>query len=1450
MSFIELNRTFVSIPKDHEFGNDDFNLAFSYKTENIYWSDIVKKERVVILAEAGSGKTEEISDVTCRLRLDGIMAFFLRLEHLCDDFDTSFEKGDLSEFQQWLTSGEEAYFFLDSVDEARLQGPSQFEKAIRKLAVQLGNHKQRARIFITSRPSAWRAKTDLELIQTQLPYFSNKKQPQDELSLTEASNELTSNLKELEVHSESTKVESSIYGLQPLDEGQKRIFAESWGVSDSNRFLAAIEKSEADIFSNTPQDLIELMEFWNANGAISNRAEMIHYSIKSKLDEEPERASALPLSSDNAMSGAKRIAAAATFLRKNRILVPDQSHDSDIKHESIDIKRVLNDWDDKECQALLLRPVFDVAVYGTVRFHHRSTREYLTAQWLFDLLQAGVSRRSIEGLLFAERYGEQVTVPSLRPVLAWLILWDDRIRERTVNTSPEVLIQGGDPSALPTEVREGLLRDFCQHYSGQRTSHLSFDIAELRRFAHPDLGNVINELINKYANHDEIVELLLRMVWQGGISDCSEVAFINANDSKASEYRRTTAIRALSAGGSSEQKRRFVASVIDDAELGNENIIDDVISHFAPQYLDVSSVLTLLARIKNRDRYSVSALYYYLAEYVRFKCPAGSLIEFVGGALTFLKHEPVIEKRFFELSEDYQWLLPVVSVAVERVIKEVPSDALKPESLEVISLSQASRSYDVYHPSDLSLDKLIAESPELNKALFWFDVELARKQRDKKKNERVVEYWQANTLDNFWRFDSNDFESVLDDVRSKKLLDDRLVALSLAFNIYTHNDRGNARRRAMWRAVKGESELESKLSILLNPPPMDKEQRTWRREESGWKRKAREREEKEAENRKGWVKWLREHVDVLRDNSIAEKGSVWDDATSYLLDVLREKTTDSGHWAQSYWQALIQEFGQDVAEAFRDGCIEYWRKYIPEVRSEGMGNPNHTPYAVIVGLSGLGMEIKHNGHWPCYLSESEVELACRYAVRELNGFPDWLQSLHQKFPDIVEHRLLQEVKWEFAEFDGEQPSCYMFSHVTRVDWLRPSFVESIIELLKTYEPSHDKTVEEALGIVLASDDLDVNDLLKMIETKLASTETLSRKAMWYAAWTALKAGQGIAALDERLSQLDESTEATELAMLYITSLVGGRRSSPISSHFKDYQKVENLTTLIKLMHQYISHSEDINRSNGGAYSPTLRDNAQDARDFLFRLLKDIPGKETYLAMLDLAQTHPQESARDWYAVHAKQRAEEDTEQGAWIVDDIASFTRDADKKPQNNRELFDLAVSRLNDLKDNLEGGDLSNAELLAGTHEEVKHRVYIGAWLRENSSGLYTVPQEEEMADAKKPDIRFHQQEIGAPVPVELKVADNWSANKLLERLKNQLCGQYLRDVRSNCGIFLLTYCGNKKWKHPETGKKIEFLELLKLLEAKAEDILHASSKIEAVEVIGIDLAKRNQIVQVGIDI
>jgi hypothetical protein len=195
----------------------------------------------------------------------------------------------------------------------------------------------------------------------------------------------------------------------------------------------------------------------------------------------------------------------------------------------------------------------------------------------------------------------------------------------------------------------------------------------------------------------------------------------------------------------------------------------------------------------------------------------------------------------------------------------------------------------------------------------------------------------------------------------------------------------------------------------------------------------------------------------------------------------------------------------------------------------------------------------------------------------------------------------------------------------------------------------------------------------------------------------------------------------------------------------------------------------------------------------------------------------------------------------WSPSQVREFHDYLDRTPTNHRDLANLAVLRLLDLKYDLEDADSSVAEILLKVDQETIMRNYLSHELREKAFGRYTIAQEEELADSKRPDLRFHGVAFDAPVPVELKLADKWTGPELIERLENQLSGDYLRDKRSVQGIFVLVYLGRKQgWEVPGSANRVDFYGLIEVLQRHWASIADKYPAVDAVTAIGIDLTRR----------
>lgn len=550
---------------------------------------------------------------------------------------------------------------------------------------------------------------------------------------------------------------------------------------------------------------------------------------------------------------------------------------------------------------------------------------------------------------------------------------------------------------------------------------------------------------------------------------------------------------------------------------------------------------------------------------------------------------------------------------------------------------------------------------------------------------------------------------------------------------------------------------------------------------------------------------------------------------------MREKAERPSTWSNGDWGVLREEFGDQVALAFRDAATGYWRRYRPQLASEG-APLNKIPFSLVFGLAGLAMEARDVENWPVNLSEAEAEIAFRYALRELNGFPPWFKGLYSAFPDLVVRLTLTEVRWELAGGQGEVGRNYVLNDLSwSGQFLWPAVALGLRDIVAGSDPVSPDDLRAALAILQGSP-LPDNDLAGLAAEKVRR----NRWAPWFAVWMGVAPQKALPALEDHLTSIRVMEEASAFAMEFVTQLVGGRSSS--ASYTRDAFRTPGvLKPLYILMHRYIRWEEDINRSGGGVYTPGPRDQAQDARDQLSAMLQAVPGKEAFLALAEIAQVHPNPRSRAWFRHAAKSRAEADADGEAWSPAQVRDFDRELERTPRNHRELFDLAVARLEDLRADLEGGDSSVAPVLMRAEEETEVRNFVGGWCRDRARGRYALPQEEELADAKRPDLRFHGVGFDAPVPVELKLADKWSGPTLFERLENQLCGDYLRDARSSRGVFLLVHRGRKgAWDLPSGGRVVGLDALVQALRAHWLAISPRLPRIEDVQVTGIDLTKR----------
>jgi hypothetical protein len=124
---------------------------------------------------------------------------------------------------------------------------------------------------------------------------------------------------------------------------------------------------------------------------------------------------------------------------------------------------------------------------------------------------------------------------------------------------------------------------------------------------------------------------------------------------------------------------------------------------------------------------------------------------------------------------------------------------------------------------------------------------------------------------------------------------------------------------------------------------------------------------------------------------------------------------------------------------------------------------------------------------------------------------------------------------------------------------------------------------------------------------------------------------------------------------------------------------------------------------------------------------------------------------------------------------------------------------------------------------------------LNERSHQRYTVPQEGEIDQKQRPDLRAENPRT-CPVSLEIKWADQWTIDELLAGLETQLVGQYLRAHNSRYGIYVLGMDTRKRhWQHLTRGD-LTFDQVRGLIEHRARELTATRGDIADVRVVTVD--------------
>lgn len=1418
MNYIQLDRQFSLLPRNK---TDEY---FEYQSESIYsdklqWDSLLLEYRTVILAEAGAGKTTEFIQQAIKLEAEGKRSFFIRIEDIDKDFIESFEVGNEDFFDEWLQSKDEAWFFLDSVDEARLESPRQFDKAIRKFARQIKSAVHRCHIYISSRPYSWRFEKDESLLNTEI-FLASKHSSEDK--------KINSSLK--------------VYTLCPLNTSQIEQFCSVRSLENTESFLSEIQIYNLMSLAERPFDLENMIAKWKDDKKLGSRTEVIQHNIHScLLDKHNEdRTTQAELSRDKLEEGAQRIASIVTLTGKVNIRVPNSPRNN----ECIDASELLPEWNKNDINYLVNSAIFNDVVYDAVRFRHREIREFLTAQWFKKILNSD-NRLGIEALFIREQFREQIITPLLRPILPWLIPYDEKLKSKILQIQPEIAFEGGDFFQLSLSDRGKFLESLVNKIASSQGHSGMMHNEDIARIASQDLESKTDILIQQYSSNKDVIFFLARLAWKGNMVKCLPSLLSIALDINNDVHTRSVCIRAIMDCGDSAEQIEIWSNLNQSITTLDHRVLVELIAYVEPNAEIIQLLLTSLEKANQPDKYEPSGLMRVLSNFIG-KCNEDLLFEFLSGLSGLLFTEPFYQYEYCNISQKYSWLMKITLQIIIALLKSKSSYLCKSQIIAIlVHVRVLENEQDIIESFEHSisdevkkLEQLIPLWSELNDQLYWQSIDALRKTQDS-----ITDDWEISWMGHFWAFGINDFDRLISYIRTRSLREDKLIVFNRAFQIYSQNDKPEWMLQQLKDISTEYPMLEERLNVWLNPPLIEKSNEILELEEQRAIRKqeAVERDYQKKLARKEWIKSLTENPNQLMISYKSMDGNLTNNHI-WLMAECEVSPNDYDSRGKQYinYQVLMPIFGEEVAHKYYYEITQFWRIYKPKLNSEETIEKGSIPIKLVFGLTGLEIESRENQNFPNNLTTCEVENALRYVTWEMNGFPTWLEKMHQTFPVETISALMKEIVWSLNNTENNNLLLHdLFYHVP---WLHIGIAPQILSyLLENQMILWGNSRNYILGILL-NGDIESEQFVILAHKMLVQGESKD-KAFWYALLVDSDPANGIALLENWLVKLQK--EEAELAtQIFITQLMNKGRGDQLAINGRAgrgiIRSAKYLKQLYIIVHKYIKVEEDIDRSNSGVYSPTLRDNAQDSRYLIFQYLSEIANSESYHAIKELANQESNQSRAIWMHQIAYRIAVSCGNLEILSIDQVLDLEKSEMIHPKIHKELFYLALLKINALKDWLENGDDSPFLTWQRAHNENEMRVLIAGLLDKEAQGKYTISQEPEMANSQRPDIRFDKPNITS-VPVELKILDKqWSGNDLCERLRNQLIGDYLREETAGCGIFLLVAQHiEKKWD--VNGKRVSLAELEEALQEYWHSIAHEWPKIDSIKVIVIDLNKRS---------
>lgn len=1410
---LPLQRTF-SLAKDAENparDSQDFDYARYWQPDSplssVSWERLLEQSFCVVLGEAGIGKTTEFQDRADRLQDEGKSAFFVPLNIALDKDSLSdrFAESGRS-LSTWQAGSDVGYFFLDAVDEARLTDHADLEKALRNVIRQIGSASgalARARFMLSSRISDWYVQDVRDNIEDVIGRALDRDR--------------------------QTPVTPLVYSLDPLSTVDAKALAQFYGVSGADLFWGAVERHGYEYMATVPLDLQRMARYWSEKHNLAGLTEMMEGSIETRLGEHNHSHQKNPasVSLEAARESAELLAAACSLSGRPFVAVPD--HQGPVPDNTVSASEVLKCLTPEEIKVLLSTAIFDEASYGRVRFHHRTTRDYLAAKWISQRTREGWPIKDALSLFVVDPFDDgPVVVPARQPVLAWFASMEPKVRERVIAVAPDTVFSGGDPEAWSAEDMGQVLRKFAQlpfHVLATRAAPL--DVGTLTRIGRRAGEKVVTTLLRAAALDSfpgaYLATHFLHIAKYAALSGCVEAVFNLYVGMDNYPMLKGYALATLAVIGT-EQQRQVVRKDLLEGRITNNALRARACSVLVPGYLSAQELAEVLVAAEPEPQANG-----ILSRYVQREVLPLRDFEYIVALLeALLAKLPKSHQGERQSPSWITWLVPeLFVVALLSRSEDGPPPAVFFQALSVIrngfrASPQWQRSLN--RGVRAEIDEFLATHPVLRRGLALAEAE---RHPDAVLNSHLHAGGGVIKL-----------LSAGDDIWAQKLACDQTLPVEkrhAAFVLLVVATRPHLApmRRAWIREAIGRCDSDERRTRFYGELKQRRLAATHRRREE-----KRQREwQAECERQKAVSKkYFEGNADsIRRGDHLVALASVID---HYI------KPFHSGGIGDASGCTFSEHYGPDLWAVVKEGFRRFWRKTDAPLRAEVP--LNQVPYAALVGLVGIALDVEDG--YDVRSERSAAARLVRYALWNTAGAPAWFEELASAHPEPVADAIWLDVERDLrAPMAGNARTVGLDLAVQGPVVLRTEIARRLRDWLRQLAPDADtlpdaqyRQVLEIIRDAGAEGDEYLEGRARQLLDACAGIGNWRDVGYWLGFLLTIAPTQAWGQV-ETLWNSDAGRSETDA--VHLACGLGGANgvvmgAFPALNFLPDTPEMAPIIErMCAFLYGHILRENDIHHRGGEAYSPGERDIAQSVRDSLAAQLARIPGCAAHKSLCRLADTVkglPQEAS--FLAFLHDHASKEAAHLARLEPKDIPGLGDIYCRALRSETELFQVVLARLDGIKEAVESGPFSDRVLFTRDMEEQKLQIWLAARLEEacGRQGL-GVTREPEVDGGKKPDVHVHHAK--GTVCLEIKpLYKKRPTPKGLERaLENQLVAQYMGRRNSRHGILVLFLLESRTWQLTK-NRQADFGELLVFLQECADKLVADRVDIEGLKVVGMD--------------